>query len=87
MDFPSLFYPWILFGLSDCSSVVLSFSLHVLTAGCQCQLGKDLGYFPKYCFFSLVTKGSNCCDLRHFHSLNSVELPHFTPARDGAGYY
>lgn len=49
--------------------------------------GKIWGISRNTIFFSLVTRASSCCDLGHCHSLNAVELPHFTPTRDGAGYY
>lgn len=46
--------------------------------------GKIWGISRNTIYFSLVPRASRCCHLGHCHSLNSVELPHFTPARDGA---
>lgn len=90
------FYKWIFHSLLilryclDYHSVLLSCCL------CHCvywnqavtaNQGKMWGISWNTIFFFLVTRASSCCDLEHCHSLNSAELPHFSAARDGAGYY
>lgn len=77
-----IFHPFLILGYClDYHIVLLSCCLFHYIYWHQAVIanqGKIWGISRNTIFFSLVTRASSCCDLGHCHSLNAVELPHFT---------